>query len=205
MAGATAHQRVEETRRKKVKAGTRIWVRAAASLLLSAAMLSTGTRALDDLETLQKRFDRETDGVHKAKLLQKLGDAQFDLERNAARSGDYVVVGLQMEKYRDNVRSALQALKKTHPDAERHVSGYRELEMHTGRGLREIRDVILTMPEPYRPPMQLVEQDLLEIDNELLRLIFPRRPGEKPPLQQGASNPPKAEKPPDKHPPEQQP
>lgn len=175
-------------------------MRALAAIVLIAAPAAAGSRGVDDLETLQKRFDRETDGVRKAKLLQKLGDAQFDAERNAGRSDDYVTVGLAMEKYRDNVRAALQALKKTHPDAEKHVSGYRELEMHTGRGLREIRDVLLTMPEEYRPPMRLVEQDLIEMDNELLRLIFPRRPGEKPPSQPGASNPPKTEKPPEKQP-----
>ena len=175
-------------------------MRVLAACILTAALLAATVRGVDDLETLQKRFDQETDGVRKAKLLQRLGDAQFDSERNAGRSGDYVTVGLVMEKYRDNVRVALQALKKTHPDAERHVSGYRELEIHTGRGLREIRDVLLTMPEEYRPPMRLVEQDLVAMDNELLRLIFPRRPGEKPALQQGASNPAKTEKPPEKHP-----
>src|SRR5215467_7045685 len=168
MAGAAAHQRVEETRRQEIKAGTSVWARAAASLLLTAALAAAGVCAVDDLETLQKRFDRETDGVRKAKLLQKLGDAQFDSERNAARSGDYVAVGLAMEKYRDNVRAALQALKKTHPDAEKHVGGYRELEMHTGLGIRQITDVPLSMPDEYRPPMRLVEQDLVEIDNELL-------------------------------------
>ena len=36
------------------------------------------------------------------------------------------------------------------------------------------------MPEQYRPPMQLVEQDLKDMDLELLRLLFPRRPGEQP-------------------------
>ena len=66
-------------------------------------------------------------------------------------------VGLVMEKYRDNVRAALEALKKTHPDAEKHSSGYKQLEIHVGKGMREIRDVILAVPEPFRPPMQLVE------------------------------------------------
>ncbi len=206
MAGPTADQRVEAAGRKEVGNGTRAALEALKHMhpvmvfLLAVAMASGSVRGLDELEVLQNRFDHETDGVRKAKLMQRLGDAQFDVERNAARANNYEAVGLIMEKYRDNVRAALEALKKARPDAEKHVGGYRELEMHTGKGLREIRDVILAMPEPYRPPMQLVEHDLLELDNEMLRLIFPRRPGEKPPLQQGPSPQPKTGKPPEKQP-----
>jgi hypothetical protein len=147
----------------------------AAPLLGAAVALATG-----DLAVLQQRFDAEHDGVRKAKLLQKLGDAQFAKEREAAKADDYVSVGLVMEKYRDNVRAAVDALEKQHPDAEKHSSGYRQLEIHLAAGLREVQDVILAMPEPYRPPMELVRKDLLAMDAELLKLLFPRRPGEQP-------------------------
>jgi hypothetical protein len=105
-----------------------------------------------------------------------------------------------MEKYRDNVRAALDALKKSHPDAEKHSSGYKQLEIHLGKGLREIRDVLIAVPEPFRPPMQLVAQDLRDMDMELLRLLFPRRPGEQPPMQPEASTPVKPAQPPEKQP-----
>src|SRR6266403_5446270 len=100
----------------------------------------------------------------------------------------------KMQKYRDNVRAAVEALKKQHPDAEKHSSGYRQLEIHVAVGIREVQDVILAMPEAYRPPMELVQNDLRAIDVELLRLLFPRRPGERPELAPGASGakPPKA-------------
>jgi hypothetical protein len=160
---------------------------------LSAAIPAT-LRPAETLEQLQEKFDKETDAVHKAKLVQKLGDAQFEKEREATRTGDFVTAGLVMEKYRDNVRAALEALKKAHPQAEKHPNGYKQLEFHTGQGLREVRDVILAMPEPLRPPMQAVENDLKEMNMELLKLLFPRRPGEQPPLDPGASTPKKNEK-----------
>ena len=161
-------------------------------------MFATNARPVDDLAQLQQRFDRETDGVRKAKLMRKLGDAQFAKERQAAAANDYVTVGLVMESYRDNVRAALQALKKVHPDAEKHSGGYRELEIHTGQSIREIRDVILAMPEPYRPPMQVVEHDLMELDKEMLKLLFPRRPGEQPRPPRDPSNEKKTDTPPEK-------
>src|SRR5690242_15082445 len=77
--------------------------------------------ASDTLADLQARFDRETDSVRKAKLFNKLGDKQFDETRRASRERDYQTVGLVMEKYRDNARIALDALKKDHPNAERHT------------------------------------------------------------------------------------
>jgi hypothetical protein len=193
MAGAAANRGVEKDARTETVSSARQWRARIAALLLAAAVLAGAGRAAEDLAQLQARFDQERDGVRKAKLLQKLGDAQFNKEREAAKNNDYSTVGLEMEKYRDNVRAALEALKRTHPEAEKHSSGYKQLEIHVGKGLREIRDVILAMPEPLRPPMQLVEQDLRDLDMELLRLLFPRRPGEKPPMQPNAASPGKPE------------
>jgi len=132
--------------------------------------------AADGLAELQAQFDRETSGVHKAKLLGKLGDAQLDEARRAGRAGDYDAVGLTLEKYRDNVRAAVEALKKQHPDAERHSNGYRQLEIHVRKGIREVDDTLLVSPESHMPPLQIVRQDLAAMDDELLKMLFPRRP-----------------------------
>ena len=181
MAGSAKNQRIEKDAREKEIGALRRPGSRHVVVLLAAALFCTGAaRAADTLQQLQQRFDRENDGVRKAKQLRKLGSAQFDKERESAKAGDYPGVGLEMEKYRDNVRAALEALKKGRPDAEKHSAGYRELEMQVGEGIREIRDVILAVPEQFRPPMQLVEEDLKKMDMELLRLLFPRRPGEKP-------------------------
>jgi hypothetical protein len=201
MAGTAANHRSEKNAGKKslIKFLT---LAARSSLLVVAAIILCGAtlRGEEDLAHLQQRFDSEKNGVSKAKLLQKLGDAQFSAERAAANANDYSTVGLVMEKYRDNVRAALDALKKSHPDAEKHSSGYKQLEIHLGKGLREIRDVLIAVPEPFRPPMQLVAQDLRDMDMELLRLLFPRRPGEQPPMQPEASTPVKPAQPPEKQP-----
>lgn len=155
-------------------------LRLAVVLLGALAPCAALPGTVEDVAHLQERFDKESDGVRKAKLLEKLGDAQFNKEREATKAGDFVTVGLVMEKYRDNVRVALASLKKARPDAEKHPSGYKQLEIHVGRGIREVRDVMLAMPEAYRPPMQIVEQDLKDMDLELLKMLFPRRPGEQP-------------------------
>ena len=132
------------------------------------------------LAELQAKFDHEENAVHKAKLIEKLGDAQFEALHAAEKADDYAAVGLTLEKYRDNVNVALAGLKKEHPDAERQSGGYRQLQMHLRKGIREVREALVTSPEEFKPPLELVEKDLTGMDDELLRMLFPSPPAGKP-------------------------
>jgi len=143
------------------------------TITLLAAVFCSALAGADKLSELQSRFDGEANAVHKAKMLQKLGDAQFEEAGRAEQAGDYTTMDLMMEKYRDNVRAAAQALEKAHPDAERHPNGYKQLEMHVQKGLRELDEFLLEAPEPFKPPLQLVRKDLLKADDILLRHLFP--------------------------------
>jgi hypothetical protein len=149
-------------------------------LVLTAALCGITAAASDKVSELQARFDSETNGVHKAKMIQRLGDAEFEEAGRAEKAGDYTTVDLIMEKYRDNVRNASQALEKDNPDGERHPNGYKQLEMHLQKGLREVDEILLVAPDEFKPPLQLVRQDLLSLDNELLRSLFPRKHADKP-------------------------
>ena len=143
------------------------------TMTLLAAGLCCVVAGADKLSELQSRFDGEANAVHKAKMLQKLGDAEFDEAGRAGQAGDFTTLDLIMEKYRDNVRAAAQALEKENPDAERHPNGYKQLEMHVQKGLRELDEFLLEAPEPFKPPLQLVRKDLLKVDDILLRHLFP--------------------------------
>ena len=145
------------------------WI--ACSLLLFAGV----SAGLDRLSDLQGHFDKESHASGKIKALDKLADAQFDAARKAAAAGDFITVGLTMEKYRDNARACFALLKKQEPDADKHPSGYRQLELQTRKGLREIEDTMLTAPPEVQPPLEIVHKDILDMDDELIRLLFPRR------------------------------
>lgn len=158
--------------------------------LFSLAMVLSGvpSGATEQLTVLQARFDRETNSVHKARMLEKLGDAQFEEARRAGKAGDDATAGLILEKYRDNVRAAFEALRKQHPDAEKQSNGYRRLEILVRKGIREVEESVLVAPQAYKPPLEIVRQDLIAIDAELLKLLFPLHPAKQ------RSNPPQAEK-----------
>jgi len=153
----------------------------ASLLMIVAAMVPARTThaATEDVNALQARFDRETNSVHKARLLEKLGDAQLELTRRASQTNDYKTIGFVMEKYRDNARAAVDALKKDHRDAEHHTNGFKQLQIHVHKALREVDEVLVVAPDEYRPPLEIVRRDLAAIDSELLDLLFPRHPNEK--------------------------
>ena len=155
----------------------------ASLLMILGAMVPAGNThaATEDVNALQARFDHETNSVHKAKLLERLGDAQLELTRRASQTNDYKTIGLIMEKYRDNVRAAVDALKKDHRDAEHHTSGFKQLQIHVHRALRDVDETLVVAPDEYRPPLEIVRRDLAAIDDELLELLFPRHPTEKKP------------------------
>jgi len=157
--------------------------------VLALVFLVWPPRAAGQLADLQMRFDRESNSVQKAKLLEKLGGAQFEAVRQAEKASDNSAAGLTLEKYRDNVRAALESLKKQHPNAEKQPNGYRQLEIQVRKGIREIGESLLVAPEPFKPPLEIVREDLAAMDDELLKLLFPNRP-----LNQKAKNPPPPEK-----------
>lgn len=163
-------------------------------LSLWAALPWAAFGAADQVSELQARFDHENNSVRKAKLLEKLGDAQFDATRHASQANDYQAVGLILEKYRDNARDAINALKRDHPDAERHTNGFKQLQMHIHRALRELDEALLVSPPEYKPPLELVRRDLVSMDDELLKLLFPRRPQDKKPNDKKSADPPAPEK-----------
>jgi len=140
--------------------------------LFSCAMAFAAT---DKLKELQTHFERETHAGAKVKELQKLGAAEFDAAIQSSKAGDFVAVGLIFEQYRDNVRQAFELLKKQEPDADRHPNGYRQLELELRQGIREVEDALLVAPVDMRPPLEIVRKDLIEIDDALIRLLFPRR------------------------------
>ncbi|HEY4907757.1 MAG TPA: hypothetical protein VIH74_09915 [Candidatus Acidoferrum sp.] len=138
---------------------------------------------------LQNRFDHEPNSVHKAKIFEKLSDEQLAEVRHASQASDYNTVGTIMEKYRDNARAAVDALKKEHPNAEHQVNGYKQLQIHIRRAIRDLKETVLLAPDEYKPPLQLVERDLALIDDELLQSLFPSPPQTaSPPENQPMSN-----------------
>ena len=145
-----------------------------------AGLLLPGALAQNQVAELQGQFNRENDATRKVKILTKLGDAQFALMRKETGEGKYEQALRTLEEYRDEVRTAETALKATGADAERKPGGFKQLQIQVRKGLREIDQTILAMPDEQRRPFDTVRRDLLLIDKELIDMLFPRQPGKDP-------------------------
>ena len=145
-----------------------------------SAILFPAARAQDRIAELQAQFNRETDPVRKAKILPKLGDAQFDQLRRQTDTGDYVQALRILGDYRNEVKTAETALKGTGVDAERKPAGFKQLEIHLRKSLRELDQTILVLPDDQRPPFQDIRQELAGIEKELIDRLFPRQPVKNP-------------------------
>ncbi len=136
--------------------------------------------AQNRLAELQTQFNREREPVRKAKVLTKLADAQFEVLHKVTDAGDYDQALRIFQDYRDEVRSAEATLKASGVDAERKPGGFKELQMHIRKGLRELDDTIHALPEDQREPFEAVRKDLITTEKELIDMLFPRQPANKP-------------------------
>ncbi len=131
--------------------------------------------AQDKVSEFQSHFDLEPRATSKIRILEKLGEAQFAKATHAQKESNFLDIGFILEKYRDNVRTAFELLKKQEPNSDKHAEGYRHLELQVRRGIREVEEILIIVPEEVRPPLQIVREDLIHIDDELIHAIFPRR------------------------------
>jgi len=141
--------------------------------LLFLLGLGAGSPAEEKLKEFQDRFDREPHAENKVKLLEKLGVAEFQAADDAEKRGDYTAVGFTFEKFRDNARDAFALLRKQEPDVDKHATGYRKLELQVRRGIREVEETVIVVPDVVRPPLQIVRKDLIDLDDALIALLFP--------------------------------
>lgn len=136
-------------------------------------------RAGETLEELRGVFERETDPVRRAKLVEKLGNAQFDAAARAIREENYLQAGQLVEEYRDAVRKAHEGLKASGRVAGKDHAGFKQLEIHLRKSIRKLEQMITYLPVNWRPPFELRRNELEAADKELLEALFPRRPGAK--------------------------
>ena len=125
---------------------------------------------------LQAQFNQERDAVRKARLLPKLGDEQFRVLTAQAQAGGYAEALETLKSYRDNVAAAHAALKSSGVNAEKKPNGFKQLQMHVRKSLRVLEHITMTLPVDQREPFVAIRDELSKINDELIELLFPRRP-----------------------------
>lgn len=146
--------------------------RVALVMLLSAAPLFSQT-VLDDLRS---RYAHEPDPVRKAKLLPRLGDAEFAGIQKQIDGGNMDDALTAVREYRDQAQSCLAALDAKESDPEKHSSGYKQLQISLRESIRRIDFIMANLTGDDQKPFRILRNDLEQLDQHVIKELFPRQP-----------------------------
>lgn len=150
---------------------------AALALLFCAPLRLSPQQPPDRLAQFKSQFERESDPVRKAKILIKLSEAEFQHIRSENEAGN-TENGLKLlEEFRDQSVSTHDALKAKGVNPERKSAGYKELEISVRESLHRLREILAGLSGDDQKNYAKVRAQLEQLNNELIRELFPRQPG----------------------------
>ena len=123
------------------------------------------------------RFGRETDAMRRAKMMPQLGEAEFQQIEKDIAAGHLAEALAVAEEYRDEVRSCENGLDAKEVDAEKHPSGFKQLQISLRESLRRLDEMLVNFTGDEQKPFIEVRKDLEQLDRHLIRELFPNQPG----------------------------
>jgi hypothetical protein len=142
--------------------------------LFLAALVAIPAAPRDRTPELRARFERETNPVHKAQLMQKLGSAEFkDIEKYVAAS-QFSRAAEVLHQYRSEVELCSKELDATGINAEKKPKGFKQLQFSVRDALRHLDRLISTMTTDEQIPFRRDRDSLEELNSHLLQQLFPR-------------------------------
>ncbi|MGH9715795.1 MAG: hypothetical protein ACRD4R_03565 [Candidatus Acidiferrales bacterium] len=142
-------------------------------LILAALVVSPAARP-DRAPELRARFEHETNPVRKAKLMQKLGSAEFkDIEKDVA-AGRLAQAARIFHQYRAEAELSSKDLDETGVNAVKKSAGFKQLQFSVREAVRRADRLISTMTVDRQIPFRRDRDSLEELNSHLLQELFPR-------------------------------
>ncbi|MGH9738758.1 MAG: hypothetical protein ACRD4X_09240 [Candidatus Acidiferrales bacterium] len=142
-------------------------------LLFAALVLSPGLPR-DHTAELHARFQRETNSVHKAELMQKLGTVEFhEIERDVTNRQFHDALQI-LDQYRSEVEQCSKELDHANIDPVKKPSGFKQLQISVREALERIDRLISTMTSDDQLQFRHDRDDLERLNSHLIQELFPR-------------------------------
>ncbi|MGA8231396.1 MAG: hypothetical protein WB795_07930 [Candidatus Acidiferrales bacterium] len=132
--------------------------------------------AQSPLEQYQAQFNHEKDPVRRAKLMPKLGRAEFEVIRRDLAAGNYDDAVKTVQALESESAEVEDALEATGIDAEKNPSGFKEFQISVRSNIDRLNDLMAGMTADEQPPFGHARKELQEIDRALIQRLFPRQP-----------------------------
>ena len=142
------------------------------------ALFPAGGFAQNRSADFQARFAQETDAMHRAQMMPKLGETEFeDITKNmdAGKLPEALAV---LKEYRNEIRSCEKGLDARNIDAEKHPKGYKQLEISLRQSLRKLNNLLVNLTADEQAPFNQVRSDLEELNRHLIHELFPKTPND---------------------------
>ena len=140
------------------------------------ACCAASLAAQSSVEQYQTQFNREKDPVHRAKLMPKLGRAEFDAIRRDLAAGKYDDAVKTVKVLESESVQVEDALEATGIDAEKSPAGFKEFQISVRDSIDRLNDLMAGMTADEQAPFGQARKELQEIDRVLIQRLFPRQP-----------------------------
>lgn len=143
------------------------------ALWVLAFPLGFGHVHKDDLAKDRASFERETNPVHKAKLMVRLGREEMDAVEKAAADDDLSKALVGAQEYQAQADAVAKALDATGVNPEKHSAGFKELQISVRDELRRLNSVIVGLSGDDQKPFLSIHNDLDALNRHLINELFP--------------------------------
>jgi len=137
--------------------------------------------AQDSTAGLRSQFARETNAVHKAKLMQRLGEAELQEILGDFKSGRLEDAEKGLSQYVAQVQECSKALDDAHINADKHPDGFKQLQISVREAIRRLDPVIARLDPGEQVPFGFRRKQLEDVNEHLFQELFPRGPNGSPP------------------------
>lgn len=149
-------------------------------IALTAGLIGSSIPAQDRTAELRARFVRESDPIHKAKLLPALSDSEFGEMRALVADENLTEASHLATELAEEAETAVKALDAKGRDPEKHPDGYKQVEFSVRSSLRRIDYVLAGLSADNQLLFLAVRGRLNDLERQLIHDLFPRRPDSSP-------------------------
>jgi hypothetical protein len=130
----------------------------------------------ENLAKDQAKFARETDPVHKAKLMVNLGRAEFEEIETEVAGNNLDKAADGVKQYQSQVDSVSKALDATGRSAAKHAAGFLQLQISVREAVRRLNNILVGLIGDQQKPFLAARDDLETLNRHLMLELFPSQP-----------------------------
>lgn len=147
---------------------------------VAAALLLRPALAQDRAAELRARLARESSPVQKAKLMPRLGEAEFLQIASEVAAGRIPEALRGLEQFRGQAVELSKELDATGINAEKKPAGFKQLQISLRESLARMDSLLGSLTADQQASFLRVRNDLDQVNRRLIQQLFPEKPNAAP-------------------------